>query len=265
MIICKHSHPDYPDHWVIVKQSEHDDHCGYLSAHLDWSKLWPPHDLRKLTLSTAMHDTGSAMWEDYPLINSAGEPWTYWTMPPDNHIELHKIGVTEARKALGPYGALLISMHVVGIHRDRLHIDPQPNRWHIPEVDTPKVLAFIAEQEAIQRELRAQIPALGDDALMNDFKLNEVIDILSTQLSACGFAEREMVYVPGPDGQPFSLSVTPAGPWEMRMDPFLFAGDRFECACAGRCVPKRVYRDDDDFREAWYAAPRVTLPYAFVR
>jgi hypothetical protein len=196
-----------------------------------------------------MHDTGSAMWEDYPLINSAGEPWTFWTMPSDDHIELHRIGVTEARK-VHPYVALLVSKHVVGIHRDRLHIDPQLKRWHIPEVNTPKVLAFIAEQEAIQRQLRAQLPGLDDASLMNDFILQEVIDILSTQFSACGFAAREMAYMPNPHGQPFTLSVQQAGAWEMRMSPFLFAGDRFECPCAGRCVPKRVYRDHNDFRAA---------------
>ncbi len=264
MIICNHTHPDYPDHWLIVKQSDHDDHCGLIATHLNGAHLWQPWDTRLFSLAAAMHDTGSAMWEDYPLINAAGEPWTYWTMPPDDHIELHKIGVAEARK-VHPYVALLISMHVVGIHRDRLHIDLQPNRWHIPEVDTPKVLAFIAEQETLQHELRAQLPTLGDVSLMNDYKLQEVIDILSTQFSACGLGAREMAYVPDPLGQPFTLSVQQAGPWDMRMSAFLFEGDRFECPCVGRLLPKRVYADDTDFRLAWYAAPSRVLPYAFVR
>jgi hypothetical protein len=264
MIVCPNTHPEYPDDWLIVKQSDHDDHSGFIAAHLDWSKLWQPWDRRLLILAAAMHDTGSAMWEDYPLIDPQGNPWTFWTMPADDHIELHKIGVAEARK-VHPYVALLISMHVEGIHRDRLHIDPQPNRWHIPEDFTPKVNAFVAEQQAIQRDLRAQLLNLGDDALCNDYKVNEMIDILSTQLSACGLAAREMVYVPDAHGAPFTLSVEQAGPWEMRMSPFLFAGDRFECPCIARRVPKRVYRDHNEFREAWYAAPMMQLPYAFVR
>ena len=86
MIICNHAHPAYPDHWLIVKQSDHDDHCGLIAAHLNWARLWQPWDARLLTLASAMHDTGSAMWEDTPLINSTGEPWTFWTMPPDDHI-----------------------------------------------------------------------------------------------------------------------------------------------------------------------------------
>ena len=264
MILCNHDHPDYPEHWVAVKQSDHDDHCGRIAAQLDWAQLWQPWDTRLLTLAAALHDTGSAMWEDAPLIDATGQPWTFWTMPPDEHIELHKIGVAAARK-IHPYVALLVSLHVVGIHRDRLHIDPQPNRWHIPEVDTSKVTAFIAEQESIQHDLRLDLPGLEDVALRNDFKLNEVIDILSTQFSACGYAARDMVYVPDRHGEPFTLSVEPAGPWAMRMRPFLFAGDRCACPCVGRCLPKRVYADHNDFRAAWYAAPPVILPYAFVR
>lgn len=269
MIICRNTHPDYPDDWIIVKQSDHDDHSGYIAAHVQWERLWQPWDARLLTIAVAMHDTGSACWEDYPLINDKGEPWTYWTIPADDHIDLHRRGVAEARR-VHPYVALLISMHVVGIHRDRLHIDPAPNRWHMPEVDTPKVNAFVQEQRALQGELRAEMAACGagpatDEALMNDFKLFEVIDILSTQFSASGLAEREMSYVPDPSGEPYTLTLTRAGEWEFQVTPFPFVGERFECPCIGRRLSKRAYRDHDDFRQAWYAAPSVVLPYACVR
>jgi hypothetical protein len=105
----------------------------------------------------------------------------------------------------------------------------------------------------------------SDDALMNDFKLFEVIDILSTQLSASGLADREMTYVPDAQGRPFTFSLVRGDFWEFKCDPFPFAGDRFECPCIGRRVPKRIYRDDNDFRQAWYAAPMITLPYVCTR
>jgi hypothetical protein len=34
MILCPGAHPDFPDHWILVKQSEHDDQCGYLLSHM---------------------------------------------------------------------------------------------------------------------------------------------------------------------------------------------------------------------------------------
>jgi hypothetical protein len=268
MIICKNPHPDYPDDWIIVKRSDHDDHAGFIAAHWPWARYWQPWDARLLTIAVAMHDTGSACWEDYPIINAEGDPWTFWTIPSDDHIDLHRRGVAEACD-VHPYVGLLVSMHVVGIHRDRLHIDQQPNRWHIPEADTPKVNAFVGEQQALQRRLldalRGRGAALDDDALMNDYKLFEVMDILSTQLSASGLDAREMTYVPDGTGHRFTVSVRRAGEWEMRIDPFPFAGDRFDCPCIGRRVPRRVYSDDNDFRAAWYAAPVVMLPYVYVR
>jgi hypothetical protein len=269
MIICKNPHPDYPDDWIIVKQSDHDDHSGFIAAHWQWDRYWRPWDVRLLTIAVAMHDTGSACWEDYPIVNAEGEPWTFWSIPADDHIELHRRGVVDACN-VHPYVGLLVSMHVTGIHRDRLHIDQQPNCWHIPEAQTPKVNAFVDEQLALQKQLRADLHQrhgilFDNEALMNDFKLFEVMDILSTQFSACGLDQREMTYVPDANGRPFTLSLLRVGEWELKVEPFPFAGDRFDCPCIARRAPRRTYRDDNDFREAWYAAPLVTLPYACVR
>jgi hypothetical protein len=129
---------------------------------------------------------------------------------------------------------------------------------------------FVEEQHVLQEHLRLAIcqqfgEPLGDEALMNDFKLFEVIDILSTQFTAAGLIDRAMTYVPDAHGQPFTLSLKRVGEWDFKVEPFPFAGDRFDCPCIARRVPKRVYHDDNDFQQAWYAAPAMILPYACVR
>jgi Protein of unknown function (DUF3891) len=269
MIICPNSHADFPDCWICVKQSDHDDHCGYIAAHWTSTTLWQPTSKRLLTIAVALHDTGSANWEDRALINAQGEPWTYWTIPPDDHLELHRHGVRVACE-VHPYAGLLISMHVVGIHRDRLHIDPAPNRWHMPEHHTLKVEAFVAEQTALQADLKARLREmpgfrhLDDERLMNDFKLFEVIDILSTQFAACGLADREMVYVPDAGGQPVTLSLRRLDEWTFRVMPFPFEGSRFEVPLPARAIPMRAFADHDEYREAWYRAPLFHLPYVCV-
>ena len=269
MIICPNPHPDYPDDWIMVKQSDHDDHCGYIATHWTSEQFWQPTDVRLSALAVAMHDTGSANWEDHPTINSMGIPWSYWTMPADDHIELHRHGVAVARE-IDPYVALLISMHTVGIHRDRLHVDTQPNRWHIPEHFTAKVNTFVEEQTALQQQLHAEVESqrgkpLPREQLMDDFRIFGVIDILSTQFPACGLAAREMVWVPDRQGKPATINVTRAGEWEMKIEPFVFDGDRFEVPIPARHIPRRVFRSNDEYREAWYTARPITLPYAFVR
>jgi hypothetical protein len=269
MIICPNPHPDSPHDWLLVKQSDHDDHCGYIATHWASDLFWQPSHARLLALAVAMHDIGSAHWEDAALINSQGEPWSYWTIPPDEHIELHRLGVSAASR-VHPYIGLLISMHVVGIHRDRLHIDDAPNRWHMPEHHTPCVEAFIAEQTALQTQLLAEAERLRGaplphEHLMNDFKLFEVIDILSTQFAACGLADREMTYVPDRQGGRITLSLKRVGEWEFQVTPFPFAGERFDCPIVARRMPRQKFANHDEYREAWYRAPTVLLPYACVR
>jgi Protein of unknown function (DUF3891) len=269
MIICPNPHPDYPNDWMLVKQSDHDDHCGFIAAHMNSPILWQPVDKRLLTIAVAIHDTGSASWEDRSIIDPGGKPWTYWTMPADDHIQLHRNGVRVACE-VHPYAGLLVSMHVVGIHRDRLHIDPAPNRWHMPEQHTPRVEEFIAEQTSLQEQLYEDVETrlgrrLPNAQLMNDFKIFEVLDIMSTQFAACGLGDREMTYVPDRVGNPFTLTLTRAGEWEFRITPFLFDGDRFDCPLMARRMPQQVFKSDDEFREAWYASDQVKLPYAFVR
>lgn len=268
MIICPNAHPDYPNDWMLVKQSDHDDHSGYIASHMVSPRYWQPTDKRLLTVAVAMHDTGSASDEDHPLIHMDGEvgkPVSFWTVSPDEHLKLHRIGVKEAQQ-VHPYCALLISMHVVGIHRDRLHIDPAPNRWHIPHVSTPALEEFIAEQTALQVQLRREAEqclgvTLTDERLMNDFKIFELIDIVSTQFSACGLADREMVYVPDAEGNPMTVNLRRRGEWEFQMTPFPFAGSRFDCPVMARRVRKQVFRNHAEFWAAWYAAPQVVLPY----
>ena len=83
MIIFPNPHPDYPNDWMLVKQSDHDDHSGYIASHMVSTQYWQPTDKRLLTIAVAMHDTGSANAEDHPLIHMEGEigrPVSFWTV-----------------------------------------------------------------------------------------------------------------------------------------------------------------------------------------
>ena len=269
MIICPNTHHDFPNDWILAKQSDHDDHAGYLSAQWASDEFWTPTDPRMLTLAVAMHDTGSATWEDHPPVSPQGIPWTFWTMPPEDHIELHRKGVAVARE-VHPYVALLISMHTVGIHRDRMRVDTQKNRWHMPEHFSDKVNAFVSEQTELQERLIAEIEALRGkpfprEDLMNDYRIFQMLDILSTQFPCTGLQDREMEWVPDRQGQPKMIAITRAGEWEMRIAPYPFTGDRFDCPLPGRRIPKQVFKNNEEYHAAYYAAHPVTLPYALVR
>ena len=90
-----------------------------------------------------------------PLLTPEGIPCDFIHLPLDVHIELHRESV-RAACAVSAYAGLLVSMHTVGIHRDRLHIDADPTANHLTEDFTPEVNAFVEEQRVLQSQLRDQ-------------------------------------------------------------------------------------------------------------
>jgi hypothetical protein len=254
---------------MLIRQSDHDDHCGRLMAHWTSGLFWQPTHRQLLTIAVALHDAGSSHWEDRAILDHAGLPWTYWGIPADDHLDLHRHGISVAAD-VHPYVGLLVSMHAVGIHRDRLHIDQTPSPWHIREDFTPKVGAFIAEQTHIQKRLLREAQqrcdvSLTEERLMNDFKLFEMVDTLSVWIAENMPIGRDMVYVPDRAGEPMTVTIERAGEWAFRLSPYPFEDDKFECPIVARLMPKTPFRHDDDFREAWYSAKVLTLPYVCVR
>ena len=269
MILCPNPHPDYPDNWIVVKQSDHDDQCGYILSHFNFEDYWRPTDPVMLAVALGVHDTGSAYWEDHPILDADGKPWVYWNIPPDEHVKQHYGGVSLGCE-VDPYVGLLVSMHVVGIHRDRLGIDSGLSATHLPINHTPVVDAFVEEQAALQVKLRAEVEhrrgaAFPPEHLMNDFKLFELIDSLSIRFTGLGMQDRDFTYAPDRAGNPMTVSIRRAGTWEFHITPFPFAGDRFECPVIGRAVRRQTYLSDNAFRAEWVNSPQVLLPYALVR
>jgi hypothetical protein len=114
-------------------------------------------------------------------------------------------------------------------------------------------------------ELHRKGVAVAREDLMNDFRIFEMLDILSTQFPCTGLGDREMEWVPDRNGKPTMIAITRAGEWEMKIDPYPFTGDRFECPLPGRRIPKQIFCNNEEYHAAYYAAHLTTLPYRLVR
>lgn len=268
MIVCSNAHPVYPDHQILIRQSDHDDHSGRLMSQWDTTRFWKPTNKQLLTTAVALHDTGFGNWEDHAILNPDGKPWTYWEIPPDDHIELHRHGVDVAMK-VHPYVGLMVSMHTVGIHRDRLHIDEEKSPWHIREDFTPAVNSFIEEQTGRQANLRSDAEArlgrtLPHERLMNDFRVFEFIDTLSVWIAENMPDGRNAIYVPDVTGKSTTLRIQRVGHWEFKISPFPFYGQSVECPIVARLLPSCIFENWHEFHEAWYGSKVITLPYVCV-
>jgi hypothetical protein len=268
MIVCTTVHQAYPNKWMHIRQSDHDDHCGRPMAYWDTERFWKPTNKQLLTAAVAIHDTGSGNWEDRATLDANGKVWTYWEIPPDEHINLHRHGVLVASD-VHPYVGLMVSMHTVGIHRDRLHIDTEDSPWHIREDFTPAVNAFIDEQIELQKSLVLSASkqlgrSLPQDRVMNDFRVFEFIDTVSVWMTENMPGGRNMMYVPDYSGQCTTVRIERASDWEFQLTPFPFIGRRLECPIVARLLPQRTYENWHEFHEAWYASQVVALPYVCI-
>ena len=269
MILFPNQHPQFPDDWLLVKQTDHDDHCGRIAAGWTSEAFWQRWNQSHFSIALGLHDAGSRRVEEAPLLTPEGIPCDFIHLPLDVHIELHRESV-RAACAVSAYAGLLVSMHTVGIHRDRLHIDADTTANHLSEDFTPEVNVFVEEQRVLQSQLRDSLrhsggSPLSNEHLWNDFKLLEVIDCISIRFIGLGLADRTFSYVPDRSGRQSELALARVGEWEYRVSPFPFKGNRFECPVVARRLAKHKYLNPLEYHEAWCRANLVTLPFACVR
>ncbi len=127
MILFPNQHPQFPDDWLLVKQTDHDE--SPLRPHrcrLDFRGI-----LATVEPKSLQHRAGAARRRLPTRRGSASpdagrRPFDFIHLPLDVHIERADRESVRAACAVSAYAGLLVSMHTVGIHRDRLHIDADP-------------------------------------------------------------------------------------------------------------------------------------------
>src|SRR2546423_6494139 len=144
---------DAGDSWQIVYQTDHAD----LSA--DFARAWANTGARheSLIVGTERHDDGWSVWEQAPTIDGAGRPVTFIDVPISVHVAFYRAAIAAVTED-DPYAGLMVSMHGVGIYRQRFGTDPMLKASHEPEVQAV-VEAFVAEQQAAWPGRRAELGA----------------------------------------------------------------------------------------------------------
>ncbi len=195
--------------WQIVYQTDHAD----LSA--DFARAWadtgPRHE--SLILGTERHDDGWAVWEQAPTIDAGGRPVTFIDVPIPIHIAFYRAAIAAATED-DPYAGMLVSMHGVGIYKQRFGTDPTLKESHEPDVQAV-VEAFVVEQEAGWPARRAAVGAAEDESFADYFRL-QLYDRLSLY-----FCMRD-VETTGEAVELAGHRLESLAPWRVRMDPFPF-------------------------------------------
>jgi hypothetical protein len=232
---------DVGDSWQIVYQTDHAD----LSA--DFARAWADTGQRheSLVLGTERHDDGWAVWEQAPTIDGEGRPVTFIDVPIPIHVAFYRAAIAAITED-DPYAGLLVSMHGVGIYKQRFGTDATLKASHEPDVQAV-VEAFVAEQETGWPARRAAAGAAEDESFADYFRL-QLYDRLSLYFCMRDVEAAEIV----------DYRLEPVTPWRVRMDPFPFRESPARFTLLRRVLPKRGWTRDDFRRELAATEPERT-------
>lgn len=251
---------DAGDAWQIVLQTDHAELSAQLAAAWGGQGFAAPEPRESFLRAAGRHDDGWAVWERRPRLAADGVPQSFTTVAPPIHLAFYRAGV-EVLQDEDPYAALLVSMHMSGLYRDRYGVMPMPVR-ELDEETRTLVDAFVEQEEDRQAQLR-RLLEVDEAQRWTNYALLQVVDVVSLYF---GLADVETGSpgacdgVPTADGgDPVRVAIEPLGPWRVRLDPYPFVEDVTALTMRRRLVPKRDWSGDEDFRADFEAAPVETV------
>ena len=227
--------------WQVVLQTDHADLSGqFVRA---WSPR--PEPYRSLEIVARRHDDGWAIWERAPGLDADGRPRNFLDVQVPAHLTFYRAAI-QAVTDHDPYAGLLLSMHGAGIYNGRYGTQPDLKLTFAAD-EQKLVSAFVREQE---EAFPARIAALGvpEAERWGNYALLQAWDRLSLY-----FCLRDVEA--GETAEIAEYRLEPRGPWRVAMGPYSFGAEPVEFALRVRRVPKRLWRDDDAFREDLFATP----------
>jgi hypothetical protein len=231
--------------WELITQRAH----GILAAQvaLHWKAAERPERWMETLLAIAEHDDAMIELDGEQLLTEAGGPINF-TM---KHFELeHCIRLSRFTRSKSRYIALLTSMHMDFVYRNDMEADP-------------KAKAFLLEQRELQSVWRKDL-GLSVEQTERIYAFMEWCDAFSLLL--CQHAvqpeSRAIEISRGPDKKKYELCQVGEG--ELTLLPWPFEANRFDVYFESRIVPQLQFKNSDELRQAFLAAPVKETRWALV-
>jgi hypothetical protein len=245
---------DAGDSWQLVLQTDH----GRLAG--DFARAWAetPDRRRSMELVADRHDDGWFVWEQAPGLDREGRPCSYLDVRVESHIAFFRAAI-EAVTEQDAFAGLLQSMHGAGIYRNRYGLQDTLRMSLAPDAEE-LVESFVAGEERTHPVRMAEL-GVSEEERWRSYKLLQAWDQFSlyaslNDLESPDPASLQYVSIPAVplDGGETTLSLTPLGAGRTSVDPYPFGSDPVEFTVPRRLVPKRNWRDADEFRADYRAA-----------
>jgi hypothetical protein len=262
--------PSGKDH-LLVTQPDHAALSGMLASHIGNDRYSSPDRRSEFISAVAMHDAGWESHDAAPILNAAGFPLHVFETPPTLSTRIWSCSVERAAD-LGPYAALLVSLHHFALS------DLSIRARQLTPRDVFELNKFQHNQIELQESLRKQLGLRTDnplylglaspgadpaeDQLRFNFRLLTLCDRLSLEL-CCGKAIfptiEEILARPG--ARALTLQTQMPDHLTLRVDPWPFDGEVIVGDIPCRRVTAQRFADEAAFRASYAAAPVESVQF----
>jgi hypothetical protein len=243
---------DLGDSYQLILQPDHGQVSGQLAAGwtLDTGLSKPVREA--LIVAAARHDDGWAVWEQHPRLDDEGRPQIFFSVPLPSLLSSYR-ACADVLCAESPAAALLVSMHVSGLQRNRYGVMSAGGARKPIEQIKPPVRQFVLAEEERQARLVDEL-GFTEAEQWEAYRLLQIFDTFSLHLGLADLEQGDGEQIGPPDGPAVHLSPT-GTPWTVRCQPFPFATTQTTVRMRRRVVAKQRWGDDDAFRADFAAAP----------
>jgi hypothetical protein len=241
------------DGWTLIRQMDHAGHCAELARAWRAGPFGRDSVSASLEYAAGYHDLGWAEIDERPEIDAEGRPCNFTQIDEARHTQFYS-GAVRTIALTDPSAAYLVSLHASGLYSRRYGwAGLKPVDW--TTIGTHGK-ALLRGERAFREELSASIAPveLEFEALWRNYMLLETFDYLSL-LTCFGFESSSCGPVPTVEGRWEQLSVRRLGLWKVELEPFPFAGDRFEVEVACVHVERTNFRSGEEFRTQLNSTP----------
>jgi hypothetical protein len=265
---------------ILALQIDHSRVAGYLAAHWGNQDFARPEPYASVVLAAQEHDIGWWEWEMKPAtLNDRGYPLDYHDGSlkylGQLRLDFYKNAVDRVMHR-DKYAAMLMAMHGVAL------MNAGYGRYAYPPDRTsdPRVKAYVSHQEDLRVDLLRQLRESGqykdfvsDEQVWTNYEYMEVFDQFAQFLCnryPLNSKARKLgptntlndVDVPTRRGKPnVKLTIDTVSENRATVHPYPFDIDSLPVSFTARLVPRRAYRDGEDFLGEFYRAERVTVTH----
>ena len=265
---------------ILALQIDHSRVAGHFAAHWGNRGFDRPQPFSSVVLAAHEHDSGWWEWEMKPsTLNDKGLPLDYHDGSlkylGQLRLDFYRNSVDRVRPR-DPYAAMLMAMHGVAL------MNAGYGKYAYPPDRTPdpRVKAYVDHQENLRLNLLAELREsaefkqhCSDEQVWTNYEYMEVFDQLAQLVcnryplnsKARKLGPSDMlnnVDVPTKQGKPaVKIKVDTVGPNKAVLHPYPFDLDPLPVSFNARLVPKRVYRDGEDFLDEFYRAEKITISH----